>query len=100
MTRKGKLRKGLGGRNHPDHIATYRLKPSAVITVGTRNPVAAYHIRPGTNQTNPLYNPRLPNRDTLQQTRQQEARYHDLIQSYLVDVKLDRVRRILSAWPG
>ncbi len=85
MQRTGKLRRGLTQQGHADHVRESVLRPRATIQVGTRNVVAAHHVSI---------------RDTLQSTRQQDRKYTELIRDYLENVKLERVKRVLSAWRG
>ena len=77
MQLTGLGRKSLTQKSHPDHIATYfGSATQALITVGTQVTHLAYHIA---FSTNPLYNKRMPHRDTLQMTAAQEERYIDIV---------------------
>jgi len=90
---EGDLRRGLTGRRHADHVARYSLtKTRAVVTVGTKNPIASYHA-PGY-----LHNPQLPVRDPIQLTRRQELDYTKIVRRYFVEVKMDRAVRALLSW--
>ncbi len=91
MQRTGRLRRSLTQRRNPQHVAQSALKPRATITVGTRDRTAAFHIR-GARK-----NPRVPERDTLQHTREQLRSYQDKAADYIVNVKLERVRKVLAA---
>lgn len=90
LTRDGTLRDGLTQKAHPDHVATYRITPRAVIELGTKNPVAGYHAEGGG---------RLPKRDPMAHTPAQEAGYFQVVREQLA-AKLDRVQRVLAAWRG
>jgi hypothetical protein len=98
MVRTRKLRDSLAKSKGAGHVAQWRLKPRAVIEVGTRIVTAAYHIKPKQGLANPLYNRNMPDRDTLQYTRRQGRQYTKLVQDYLITNKLRRVERALLAW--
>jgi outer membrane receptor for monomeric catechols len=93
MVFDGHLRRSLVNRRHEMHVARWALAPSATITVGTNDIVAAYHIK-----GNPVSNPHVPERDTVLQTDKQNAAYLDLVRAYMIDVKLARVKRIMQRW--
>jgi len=96
MSLTGKTRKSLTTKGG-GHIAQYDLRPRPSVTVGTSVKTAAYHIR---SSNNPLYNPRMPHRDTLQMTRRQERNYFKIIADYFREVKWPRVEKTLAsaAW--
>ena len=93
MSLTGKTRKSLTTKGS-GHVAKYILKPYPVVEVGTSVKTAAYHID---HPKNDLYNPRMPNRDTLQITAQQDRKYTQIITEYMTEVKLPRVMKILAS---
>jgi phage gpG-like protein len=93
MQRSGKLRRSLVNKRDAAHVAKALLKPRRAIEVGTRNETAAFHI-----SGSALKNPRVPHRDVMQYGPRQAARYAKAITTYLKDIKLPRVEKILAAW--
>lgn len=93
MQRTGKLRRSLVNKKDARHVAKALLKPRRAIEVGTRVETAAYHIA-----GSPLKNPRVPHRDVMQYGPRQAKRYAATIATYLKDIKLPRVEKILAAW--
>lgn len=93
MQRTGKLRKSLTNKRDASHVAKALLAPRRAIEVGTRNETAAYHI-----SGSPLKNPHVPHRDVMQFGPAQAKRYTETIATYLREIKLPRVEKILAAW--
>ena len=93
MQRTGRLRRSLVNKGDALHVARAILKPRAAVEVGTRNETAAFHI-----SGSPLKNPRVPHRDVMQFGAAQAKRYSKTIATYLKDIKLPRVEKILAAW--
>jgi phage gpG-like protein len=95
MSRSGALRKSLTNKGDTDHVATYQMTKPQAVMVGTKNKVAAYHIKGRHNKGQPKHT-----RDTLQHTEQQKRALTGEVRRFLIDTKLERVRRAMSAWRG
>ncbi len=91
LQRSGRLRRSLA-EGGDEHVATYAVQPRPTVTLGTDVEVGAYHA-PGS-----LHNPRMPVRDPLQHTPEQERSYLQIATDYFTKVKLPRVLRVLQAW--
>ncbi len=91
MQLTGDLRKTLVNKGDDGHVAFGTVKPSVVISLGTRDRKAAWH---GPTR---FHNLRLPNRDVLQHTNEQLKGYLMLAADYFTSTKLPRVRRALTA---
>ena len=97
MTFSGKTRDAFKNRNHPNHVAGFTLRPRPRLEVGAKSKVAAYHKRPRPGAPNPLYNPRMPDRNVIRQSPRQMSHYFALMKDYLVKVKWNRVERALKS---
>jgi len=90
MSLTGKTRKSLTTKGK-GHVANYGFRPRPNWEVGTTVVTAAYHMNLANN---PLYNPKMPHRDVMQMTRNQERRYTQIIAEYIVKVKGPRAEKI------
>ncbi len=90
LQRTGRMRRSLAAGGD-EHVATYALQPSATVTLGTEVETASYH-------TGRLKSPRMPERDPLQHTPEQERKYLQIAADYIAKVKLPRLLRALQAW--
>lgn len=88
LARRGGLRRSLTTKGS-GHVAEGILKPRALVRVGTTNRLAMYHAEG---------RPPMPKRDPLQHTQAQVKGYTKIIRTYLMDEKIGRVRRAMSAW--
>jgi hypothetical protein len=75
-----------------EHVVTARAKP-AQVTLGTRNVLVAYH-----GPKKEFHNPRLPIRDALQRTKQQELLLMKVVANFGIKFRLEPRRRALEAW--
>jgi hypothetical protein len=96
MQLTGRGRKSLATKNS-DHIAgSVRQRWSVRFYVGSRVRYLAYHIDPAkAGGQNPVWNPRMSHRDTLQHTAAQIAGYYDFIRNTMA-IKNARIVRAME----
>lgn len=96
MQRSGRGRKSLTTKGS-GHRAFFINRPYNAIYLGTSVKHLAYHIKPTKTRPNPLYNPRLPNRDTLALNRVTIGKISAVILAWFTERKLLPNTRALAA---